>query len=211
MRLSIGCLLLIILPSVSLAQDTWKQAGKLNMEELRQVQAGEVVSRKLPEERPGLTFEVIGEMTGSLATMTQVLTDYEAYPEFMSTVEQVKILEAYPDSSILEFRLSLPMGMERKYRINNVLSQPMPDRWMLAWDLIPWPELEPSETLVDTEGFWLFNDLGNGRLLVVYRVYSDPGPIPYGLKWLVTPLSQSSVVQAFVDTRTRVETLSSRP
>lgn len=211
MRQLSWCLFMTMLPWLSHGQDAWQQAGKLNMEELQQVRSGDVVSRELPEERPGLTFEVVGEMTGNLATLTQVLTDYEAYPEFMSTVEEVKILEAYPDSAILEFRLVLPMGLERKYRINNVFSQPAPNRWLLAWDHLSWPELKPSETLQDTEGFWLFHDLGNGRLLVVYRVYSDPGPIPYGLKWLVTPLSQKSVVQAFLDTRTRVEQLSSKP
>jgi len=197
------CLVLSLAFSAPLSKEN---TGQLTPAEVSKIQTGEVVTKEvfLPD-RDGLTFEVVGEIQGSLPELLSVLMNYRDYPEFMSTVKRVEVVEQHPDSSILNFYLSLPMGMSRKYRISIALTQPDAQTWLLEWDMIDWPGLDPADTIRDTEGYWLIKEMGLETQLVIYRVFSDPGKIPYGLKWLVSPISQTSVTQAFLDARNRVE------
>jgi hypothetical protein len=42
------------------------------------------------------------------------------------------------------------------------------------------------------------------HLLVLYHVYTDPGPIPLGLGWIVQILSEKSVPKTLSQTRKRL-------
>lgn len=187
-------------------QPTTHIHSAINNKELELVRSGEIVFRELTtDEKPGLTYEVIGTMNASLDVLLDVLMDYEKYGEFMPSVSRVEIVEQKGDEAILNFILELPMGFSKRHRIHIALTDPGPQGHLLLWDLVEWPGLTPDETIKDSEGYWMIQEEAPNKLLVLYHVYTDPGSIPYGLKWLVEPLSRSRISEAFLETRDRAE------
>lgn len=66
---------------------------------------------------------------------------------------------------------------------------------VIRWTLIPWPELNPKETIRHTEGYWLIKKAEGfkNRALLIYRVSADPGDIPPGLEWIVNFVTKNSI------------------
>ncbi len=184
----------------------------LNDSELMDVRSGEIVVKEIPTaQAAGVTYEVTGEVKTSMDVLLDVLVDYAAYGEFMPAVSRVDIVEQSGDMAVLNFILELPMDLSRRHRIQIELSQPDAKTARLEWYLVEWPGLKPSQTIRDTRGYWLIQEQAQNRLLVLYHVYSDPGEIPFGLGWLVEPMTKSSIPEAFTETRDRAEKLFSNP
>jgi hypothetical protein len=74
----------------------------------------------------------------------------------------------------------------------------------IGWQLIPWPELSPSETIRDTSGYWRLTPLPGDKTLVEYQVRTDPGDIPFGAGWIVDLLTKGSLPDILESTRKRV-------
>jgi hypothetical protein len=138
-----------------------------------------------------------------------VLTDYEKYPDFMPNVSQVELVEKKGNTAILNYTLTLPLGKIKKYRLKLIASEPNFQSALIKWQLLPWPELKPPETIKDTTGYWCIEKKVQNRSLVLYHVYTDPGPIPFGLGWIVDVLSKNSVPEALLATKNRAEKISS--
>ncbi|MBU4009967.1 MAG: hypothetical protein KJ882_04310, partial [Proteobacteria bacterium] len=96
-------------------------------------------------------------------------------------------------------------GKMKKYRLKISMTEPNNQISVLKWQLQKWPGLDPRETIKDTTGYWRIEKKTEKSSLVFYHVYTDPGPIPFGLEWIVDVLSKKSVPEAFLQTKARTE------
>lgn len=153
--------------------------------------------------RPGKSFMAGTIINAPLPDVCAVLQDYGSYPAFMPNTESVKVSQPGPTHTLLDVTLKLPMGKIKKYRLR-MEPKVSADSCVLGWKLVPWPGLKPEETIVDTTGHWqLSPGPVPGKTIVRYQVYTDPGPIPFGLGWIVDSLSKDSIPQTLDAVRKR--------
>lgn len=202
--------LLLSLSSVDFAQQSAYQP-MLNVAKKKSIESGDVVMREVKtDQEKGQTIEAIGLMQVSGPELVQVLMDFEGYPEFMSAVASIEILAETPQKSTLNYSLSPILGISKKYRLDIWLEHPDSLVWKIEWTMVNWPGLEPSKTIGDTQGYWLIIERSEDQILVQYKVYSDPGSVPFGLSGIVDALGAESVEEVFVETRNHVELIFSR-
>ena len=87
----------------------------------------------------------------------QVISDYERYPEFLSEMEAVKVLERNGDAADVEFTLNLIK------RIRYVLRLTTRGNTGLDWTLV-------EGMFKRNEGGWTLEPLGEGKTRPQYRV-----------------------------------------
>lgn len=182
---------------------------QLKPEEKKLIEQGEVIVYEIPTpQKNGRTFKAIGLINGEVDHVYKVLQDFESYPEFMPNLEKIEVLEHKSHSAILNYTLDLPLNKVKKYRLYTEFNQER-NKAVITWKLIQWPGLKESEKIVDTTGFWNFFEYPhkNGHILAVYQVYTDPGPIPTGLGWIVDILTENSVPDIVLNTRKQVQEL----
>lgn len=122
-----------------------------------------------------------------------LIQDYPDYPNFMPNTASTKVAMSKPGHTIIDVTLTLPMGKIKKYRLR---MEPVvtPDSCTVAWSQLPWKGLKPEETIADTRGYWEFTPApATGKSIVKYVVATDPGPVPFGLGWIVDSLSKDSI------------------
>jgi hypothetical protein len=196
------CLFLVSVSTAAPAESGIAQ----NEQERQIVQSNEVVVRELdPRGKTGRTFEAVGIINARRSIIQNILVDYEKYPEFMPNVSRIAIVQQDDSTTVLNYILSLPLGKIKKYRISMKESEPDGQTSFIQWRLQEWPGLKPEETIKDTDGFWRIEDLEQGRSLVLYHVYTDPGPVPFGLGWIIDILSKDSVPDVLLRTKNRAE------
>jgi len=153
--------------------------------------------------RPGKTFVAGTIINAPLPDVCAVLQDYAAYPAFMPNTESVKVSHSGAAHTLLDVTLKLPMGKIKKYRLR-MEPKVSADSCVLGWKLVPWPGLKQEETIVDTTGSWQLScGPSAGKTVVRYQVYTDPGPVPFGLGWIVDSLSKDSIPQTLDAVRKR--------
>jgi len=182
---------------------------KLKTEEKKLIEQGEVIVYEIPtNHKKGRTFKAIGLINAKVDHVYKTLQDFESYPEFMPNLEKIEVLEHNAHSAVLNYTLDLPLNKVKKYRLYTEFNQDQ-DKAIITWKLIPWPGLKEAEKIVDTTGFWNFTEYPNkkGYILAVYQVYTDPGPIPTGLGWIIDILTKNSVPDIVLNTRQRVQEL----
>ncbi len=157
--------------------------------------------------KSGRTFEAIGLINAPRNCILQVLTAYEKYPEFMPNVSRIDIVELRGDEAVLNYTLALPLGKIKKYRLKISVTKHEKQVSMIHWQLQRWPELKTAETIRDTTGYWRIEEKTKNSSLVLYHVYTDPGPVPLGLGWIVDVLSKNSVPEALLQTKARAENI----
>ncbi|WPD21102.1 MAG: SRPBCC family protein [Candidatus Electrothrix scaldis] len=183
-----------------------QSAISLSAEERQAVEKREVIVREQPTQgKPGKAFEAVAIIKAKPELIRDMVQDYASYPEFMPNVSRIEILEQDEHTALINQYLALPLGKSKKYRIRLESSEPDAHTILIQWQLQPWPELKPEETIQDTSGFWRIEELDAGRSLVLYHVSTDPGKIPFGLGWIVDYLSKDSVPEILTKTRERAE------
>ncbi len=178
------------------------------------VQAADVIDvRKLSESgvtlietskegSPGKSFAAGTIINAPLDTLCAAVQDYASYPSFMPNTESTTVAMTNASQAVIDVTLKLPMGKIKKYRLR-MEPTVTPDSCKLAWRQLPWRGLKAEETIADTYGYWLFTPAG-GKTAVRYVVYTDPGPIPFGLGWIVDSLSKDSIPQTLEALRKKV-------
>jgi len=142
----------------------------------------------------GKTFVAATVMDASLQKICSAIMNYSEYPQFMPNTVNTKVIQFSEEYTMIEMTLGLPMGKTKKYRLK-MESAIQPQSCRLSWKLVPWEELKPSDTIADTTGYWLLTPYSANRnmTLVKYHVYADPGPVPFGLGWIVEMMSKISL------------------
>ncbi|MCJ7774731.1 MAG: hypothetical protein MUP22_16525 [Desulfobacterales bacterium] len=181
----------------------------LKPEEKKLIEQGEIIVREIPtNHQAGRTFKAIGLINAEVDHIYQTLQDFDSYPEFMPNLEKIEVVKRDSNSAVLNYTLDLPLNKVKKYRLATDFKQGTGSAF-ITWKQIPWPGLNESEKINDTTGYWNFSNYPNmkGYVLAVYHVYTDPGPIPTGLGWIVDILTRSSVPNVVLNTRQRVKEL----
>lgn len=181
----------------------------LDEHENKLIAQGDIVVREINAAgKKGRTFEAIGLIKASRKNVLGVVTDYKKYPEFMPNVSRIDIIEQRGNEAVLNYTLTLPMGKFKKYRLRLSESAAGNQTSILEWHMQKWPELKVEETIADTTGYWRIEEKSENVSLVLYHVYTDPGPIPFGLGWIVDVLTKKGVPDVLLQTKKRAEKLS---
>ncbi|UCE47368.1 MAG: tetratricopeptide repeat protein [Phycisphaerales bacterium] len=170
---------------------------------------GEIIIRRIANQgNAQQEHEVIGLIDGTLEQVSGVLSDFKNYPKFMPNVEKITIRDSRDGGKVVDHTLGLPMGFVKKYRLK-FESKNEVGRWQLFWKKLPWPGVKDSQTVVDTYGQWILENLtgSDDKVLAYYRVYTDTGKIPFGTAWIVEPMTKKSFQDMFKGTRRRVKDL----
>ncbi len=170
------------------------------------ISKGKIIIRKISGHRKNAEeYHAIGLIEGTLDEVSGVLTDYKYYPEFMPNIQEITIRSSTDEGFVIDHKLGLPMGVVKKYRLK-YWAKKEPDRIQLFWKKLPWPELKPKETVIDTWGQWILEEYPeeDHHVLAYYRVYTDPGKIPFGMGWIVDILTKESIPNIIKQTRRRV-------
>lgn len=151
---------------------------------------------------PGKSFIAATVIAAPLQDVCAVLQQYDQYPAFMPNTQSTQVSQTAASHSMIDVTLKLPMGKIKKYRLR---MEPKVSKTscVLAWKQQPWPGVKQEETIADTSGQWQLTPAGPGRTAVRYSVYTDPGPIPFGLGWIVDSLSKDSIPQTMEAVRKR--------
>ena len=143
---------------------------------------------------PGKAYLAETIIAAPVPKLCGIVNDYAAYPGFMPNTEQARVVQATESFALVDMTLKLPMGKIKKYRLR---MEPKNTAALcrLAWKLVPQPELKQEETIADTSGYWDLQPLATDKTksMVKYYVYSDPGPVPMGLGWIVDSLGKDSL------------------
>jgi hypothetical protein len=187
------------------SQETRLQLEAVSLSAIEQahVENGRIVLREVPEpDLRGRTFEAVGILEGALEDVLEILADYRHYDEFMPRVERTVVTDESETVALVEEHLKLPLGVHKRYRLRYTLRRGA-DGFRVDWVKVAWPEVPLSQTVVDTSGFWQVARFGEGRLLAVYHVYTDPGRVPLGMKGLALSLSKRELPKVLERLRRR--------
>ncbi|QYF92141.1 hypothetical protein KY495_15380 [Massilia sp. PAMC28688] len=195
MSLARAFLLSCLLPASAFAADAI-DLKSLGEKEVRVVDVSKTGS-------PGKSFVAATIVNAPLQEVCKVLQQYESYPAFMPNTHSAKVSHSAATHALVDVTLKLPMGKIKKYRLR-MEPAVSSTSCVLAWKQVPWPGLKQEETIADTTGQWHLTPHGAGRTAVRYSVYTDPGPIPFGLGWIVDSLSKDSIPQTLEGVRRRV-------
>jgi hypothetical protein len=179
----------------------------LSPEERALILKGKIVLRDLPNPgRKGRTYEAVGILQGSLDEAFAVLTDFGAYADYMPNVAAVRVCDVTGPCSVVEVKLHLPLGVKKQYRLRYTSAR-YDSGFEVSWQKLPWLELKPSQTVVDTSGFWSVRTFEDRGLLAVYHVYTDPGHVPLGLTGVARGVARSKIPAGISKLRERMQTL----
>jgi len=154
---------------------------------------------------PGKTYIAATLMNGSVQKLCSVISNYSEYPQFMPNTNKTTIISTAEDGTVIEMTLGLPLGKIKKYRLRMTSAITL-DYCQLSWKLVPWEGLQASETIADTSGYWQLTPYPKDRnkTLVKYYVFADPGPVPYGLGWIVDVVTRISLPRTLEALRERI-------
>lgn len=170
-----------------------------------EIQAGRIIVRAVPA--PGLkgrTFEAVGTFHASLDEVLAIVTDYRHYDEFMPRVERTIVTDESATVFLVEQHLKLPLGVHRRFRLRYTVRQGT-EGLRIDWVKVAWPEVPLSHSVVETSGHWQIGRFGEGRLLAVYHVYTDPGKVPLGMKGLALSISKHDLPKIIERVRRRLK------
>ncbi|WEF30677.1 SRPBCC family protein [Pseudoduganella chitinolytica] len=156
-----------------------------------------------PDRAPGRTFTATTTIDAPPERLCRVVQDYASYGAFMPNTRSAVPVGAGPGYVLVDMTLDLPLGQVKQYRLR-LEPASSADSCRLAWQLVPRADLQPGQTIADTTGYWEFSALADGDgSLVRYRVYADPGPVPFGFGWIVEMMSKRSLPKAVAAVRER--------
>jgi len=182
-----------------------------------QADAQSIAPERLSEERvdvaevlrpalPGKTYDAVTIIDAPVARLCAIVQDYAAYPAFMPNTANTQIVSGGDGHAVVDMTLSLPLGKLKRYRLQ-LDARHGGDTCQLSWQLLPRADLAVADTIANTTGYWLFTPLpaNHNKSVVEYFVYADPGPVPFGLGWIVDILSKKSLPDTLEALRGRAQ------
>ena len=154
---------------------------------------------------PGKTFMAATIIDAPLPKICAVIQDFAQYPAFMPNTAKTSVSAGADKTSLVDITLNLPLGKVKKYRLK-MTPNVTPQQCRLEWKQMPWEGLKQEETIADTAGYWLLTPqaANPNKTVVTYFVFTDPGPVPLGLGWIVDSMSKDSIPKMLAALRKRV-------
>jgi len=151
------------------------------------------------------TFAAGTILNAPVTKVCATIQAYEDYPSFMPNTARAKVTRQPDESALVDFTLNLPLGKVKKYRLK-MTPKVSPATCHLSWKLQPWEGLKQEETIADTSGYWELSALASNpaKTVVRYQVFTDPGPVPMGLGWIVDSMSKDSIPKMMDALRTKL-------
>lgn len=142
---------------------------------------------------PGKSFAAATIIDAPAQKLCAIVQDYPAYASYMPNTKSAQVVAANEQNVLVDMTLELPLGKIKRYRLQLDAKQ-RGATCQLNWKLVP-GELKIEDTIADTTGYWMFTPLpaNPAKSVVEYVVYADPGPVPYGLGWIVDIMSKKSL------------------
>jgi len=164
----------------------------INMNELSESQITMVDVTKAGQ--PGKAFMAATIIDAPVPKLCSIILNFSGYPGFMPNVDKVTVAHGAGDSSLVDMVLKLPLGKIKKYRLK-MTPKVSATSCELSWKQVPWDGLKQEETIADTTGYWQLTQQAadKGKTVVRYFVYTDPGPVPIGVGWIVDSMSKDSI------------------
>ncbi len=153
----------------------------------------------------GKTFVASTVMNADVQALCSIILDFSDYPRFMPNTARTEVLRLDADHALVDMTLSLPLAKIKRYRLR-MTSNTSRQSCHLSWKLVLQAELTADETIADTAGYWQLTQqpADPSRTRVDYFVYADPGPVPFGLGWIVDIMSRESLPRTLQAVRERV-------
>jgi hypothetical protein len=142
----------------------------------------------------GKSFLAATIIDAPVTQLCSIILNFPAYPSFMPNTDKTVVVQASDAYSLVDMTLKLPLGKIKKYRLR-MEGKSSAQSCHLGWKMVPQAELKPEETIADTTGYWelALHPENKNKTVVKYFVYSDPGPVPMGLGWVVDSLGKDSL------------------
>jgi len=175
----------------------------------RSILKGKTTVHKVGDfEKNSQEYDAIGLIEGTVEQVSSLLADFKSYPKFMPNVSEITVRSSSDEGTVVDYKLRLPLGIVKRYRLK-FRSKQEDNRYQLSWKKLPWLELKPKETVVDSYGQWIIEDFAGreDHVLAYYRVFTDPGKIPFGTGWIADALSKQSMPKMFKKMQSRVKEL----
>ena len=155
---------------------------------------------------PGKTYDAVTIIDAPMARLCAIVQDYAAYPAFMPNTASTRIVSDDDGHAVIDMTLSLPLGKIKRYRLQ-LDAKHGDDTCQVSWKLLPRADLAIADTIADTSGYWMLTALpaNHGKSVVEYFVYADPGPVPFGLGWIVDIMSKKSLPNTLEALRGRAQ------
>jgi ribosome-associated toxin RatA of RatAB toxin-antitoxin module len=152
----------------------------------------------------GKTFTASMVMNASVQKLCAIVLDYASYPRFMPNTAKTDVLRLDDNDALVDMTLALPLGKIKQYRLR-MTSSTNRQACHLSWKLVPREDLTTDQTIADTSGYWRITPqpASPNRAVVEYFVYADPGPVPFGLGWIVDIMSRESLPRTLEAVRER--------
>lgn len=179
---------------------------EMTRDESERVARGEIVLREVGNSSSrGKTFEAVAVIEAEPVATYRVLTEFDAYHEFMPNISSTRVLSEGEGEAVVDFVLGLPLGKTKKYRLQLEFHEDGGGAH-ISWHMVNWPGLAAEESIGDTSGFWRLLPYPNraGKTLALYHVFTDPGEVPPGTGWIISLLSEKSLPRAIRQMRKRV-------
>jgi hypothetical protein len=147
----------------------------------------------------GKTFAAMTIIDAPPHKLCAIVQDYGAYGRYMPNTRSAELVPGLPTglptgSVLVDMTLDLPLGKVKRYRLR-LDAKTSTSSCQLSWKLVPREDLKTDDTIADTSGYWMFSPLpaNSGKSVAEYFVYADPGPVPFGLGWIVDIMSRKSL------------------
>jgi hypothetical protein len=151
----------------------------------------------------GKTFAAMTIIDAPPHKLCAIVQDYGAYGRYMPNTRSAELVSGLPPGSpqgappgsvLVDMTLDLPLGKVKRYRLR-LDAKTSASSCQLSWKLVPREDLKTDDTIADTSGYWMFSPLpaNSGKSVAEYFVYADPGPVPFGLGWIVDIMSRKSL------------------
>lgn len=179
------------------------ESSPLSGAEAKLLSRGNILVKEIPQgparENGGKTYEARAFIQSDLKRVYDNLTRFECCDRYMPHIKKSEVLWRKKGEAVVNYTFQAPFTKPKKYRLHMTYSKKK-DEAVIRWKMIPWPGLQPKETIRDTQGYWILKNAGpvsgkksDNRVLVIYRVYADPGNIPAGLEWIINAFTKKSI------------------
>ncbi len=178
-----------------------KAGAAIDMQHLSDTEVA--IEDQSPPGKPGKTFLAATIINAPMAKICGEIQNFAQYPAFMPNTAKTSVSVGADKATLVDITLSLPLGKIKKYRLK-MIPNVTQAQCRLEWKQTPWEGLKQEETIADTTGYWLLTPQGSNATVVSYFIFTDPGPVPLGLGWIVDSMSKDSISKMLAALRMRV-------
>ena len=186
----------------------YSEAPYFNLFELNQTIIADIENNKIVTIKTNQNFgnaehyQVYGIVNADMKKVFEAVENFNNYSQFMPRFDYVETIQNSDTLTAYVFNIILPLNIKYKYKIKSKEFFGDSSAW-LAWETIPWKENSINETW----GQWYLTPYkgSSNKTLIQYQVYTDPGNIPFGFRWIADIMTKKSLPETVDNLKMWVE------